>query len=115
MRNLLQVLNRIPPKACRLLARCGNGRQCRPMSWNDLAFASGLSRGRVRRIATLTDWRSVSIEEMVRFSAACRVNLLSPSEAVKKWKRCRAGYLARIRYPNQRRYLETAMKELLKA
>ena len=115
MRNLLQVLNRIPPKACRLLARCGNGRGCHPMSWRELAFASGLSVNQVRRIVKVNDWRGVTVEEAMRLSTACRINLLSPSEAVRDWKRCRAGYLARSQHLNQRRYLERVMKDLIKA
>lgn len=74
---LREKINRYSPKLCRFLARKDKGQ--RPMTNDDIAKASGLSRSTVAKLSQMDTWDNVTVATMEEFSRACGINLLAPS------------------------------------
>lgn len=100
-RNLLLIrLDRLPPCACRLLARKELGK--RGKSHMDIANESGLGKSTVAKFSRLTTWRGMKIEDIDAFASACGVNILAPSKQMFKYLNIKKGYLNNG-HPDQRR------------
>lgn len=82
MQTLLSKLNSLPPYKVRLLARHKRQRQPIPMNNDEIAVISGLALETVRRVSHLRTWNSVTVETMLRFCAACGVELLQQKRAL---------------------------------
>lgn len=82
MQTLLSKLNSLPPYKVRLLARHKRQRQPIPMNNDEIATVSGLALETVRRVSHLRSWNSVTVETMLRFCAACGVELLQQKRAL---------------------------------
>lgn len=76
MQTLLSKLNSLPPYKVRLHARHKRGRYPIPMTAEEIATSAGLTVPIVRRISHLRSWNTVRVETMLRFCAACGVELL---------------------------------------
>ena len=86
-KKLIDVLDRVPPCMCRLLARASNGR--RSLSHHDLAEMTGISPSKIGRLSTKTTWAGENIDTIVAFSTACGVDLVRPYKVTTYmvWKR----------------------------
>lgn len=76
MQTLLSKLNSLPPYKVRLHARHKRGRYPIPMTAEEIATSAGLTTPLVQRISRLRSWNTVRVETMLRFCAACGVELL---------------------------------------
>jgi AraC-like DNA-binding protein len=74
---LLEKLNRFPPALCRLVARVGKGRGCRPLTIDEIAAISGLSPCTVYRLSKAMTWAYETGLIISAFSAGCGVDLLN--------------------------------------
>lgn len=83
--SLLAKLNRVPPCACRLLARKNSG--WTGLSHSDLAKITGLSRTAVSDLSLKDSWHGIPVDVADDFSHGCGVDLLRPSDAIKLLKR----------------------------
>lgn len=69
MASLLETINRVPPKTCRLLARVGPNNRQRPMTNDEIiarAVAAGftMSRGTAAKLSQLDRWDRVTATKM---------------------------------------------------
>jgi ribulose 1,5-bisphosphate carboxylase large subunit-like protein len=78
--SLLETLNRITPRYCRLYARKLNGR--RPLSHAEIAKLANISKAYVAELSFRDSWKGVSVDVADRFARACGVDLLHPGPAV---------------------------------
>lgn len=103
---LLHVLELLPPNRVRLQARTpmhwGWGR---PLTSSEIAAKAGLSTWLVNQISRKTSWHSVRVEDMLRFCAACGVELLQRRRVKDYDRRNRFGHLANAA-PSVRKYYE---------
>lgn len=81
MDTLLNRINKLPPAACRLLARSRHG--WHGLSHQELATKAGLARSTVAKISRRQTWNGLTIDTIERFSTACGVNLISPASAIR--------------------------------
>lgn len=87
---LLEHLNRLAPWKCRVLALDGR----RPLRTNELAAKSSLSPATIKALTRADSWLAFEMSTIVKFTAACGVDLLHQSEAQKKLRqmmRARSG------------------------
>ncbi len=101
MPTLLERLNRMPPCACRLLARDRRGRH--GLTHRQLAERSGLARSTVAFLSFRTKWDGLSIDVIQKFSVACGVDLLAPAHAIYLLRTCKKPFLSKAP-PAQRRF-----------
>jgi hypothetical protein len=66
----LEKMDRLPPNVCRLIARTPH-RMKEPLTTEQIAKRSGLSKQTVLKISKLRSWASVSIFQMERFKEGC--------------------------------------------
>jgi 3,4-dihydroxy-2-butanone 4-phosphate synthase len=78
---LFEMAEQFPPAVCRYLARKRNGHT--PMSHRDLAKIVGISKSQVAVLSLRKSWKGVPIDVVVKFSSACGVDLMRPSQALK--------------------------------
>lgn len=98
---LLEALDEIPPKLCRLIAR-HPGRVQKPMTLDELVARSGLSKRKLRRIMRLDSFATVKVAEVDAYRAACGItpqNLFTHRQYIRKtFKRAHPlGHLGRGR------------------
>lgn len=74
---ILQKLDRLPPCACRLIAKIRNGRGWRGPSHRELETISGIPKSTIAQITFRKTWRGIAIEIVDTFSAACGVDHLN--------------------------------------
>lgn len=79
----LRDLDRFPPCLCVTVARDGR----RSLPYTEIAKRAGIHRITAIRLGKLTSWRSVTVDMALRFSEACGVNLLHPSDHIEYLKR----------------------------
>jgi len=77
---LLDKLTALPPYKLRLLARHKWKR--RPMTSQQIADRSGLTKMTVQRLSRCRSWNKITVETMLRFSAACGVEMLHQRRAM---------------------------------
>ncbi len=82
---LLAKVDRLPPFVVRLMARKKNGRE--PLSYTEIANASGVKRSRVATILVAKTWKGVPIDVADNIATACGVDLAAPSKQIKWLKR----------------------------
>lgn len=87
MQTLLSKLNSLPPYKVRLHARHKRGRYPIPMTAEEIATSAGLTVPIVRRISHLRSWNTVRVETMLRFCAACGIELLRQRDHKKAEKK----------------------------
>ena len=80
MITLLDKLTTLPPYKLRLLARHKWKR--RPMTNLQISERSGLALETVRRLSRCRSWNKITVETMLRFSAACGVEMLHQRRAI---------------------------------
>jgi hypothetical protein len=68
---ILQWLDRMPPKTCRLLAR--HPRKWKALTNREIAERSGLTIARVIKLSKLETWKGIPIEEIDSFREACGI------------------------------------------
>ena len=110
-RYVLKVLDRFPPKLCRLIARRGRGSGSRAMSNAEIAEVSGLDRSTITKLSRLNSWATVKVSTMQCFSLACGVSLLRPSRHISFYLRGKLLY-QKSGPPAQRRMLDRLQNEL---
>lgn len=98
---LLQIAEKFPPSLCRFCARKKHGLV--PMSHRDLAAVSGLCKSTVAKLSKKQSWKGVSIDVVVRFSAACGVDLRNPKRAVDFLKNGKKSHILKAGI-NQRKF-----------
>jgi hypothetical protein len=74
--NLLERLNRFPPKMCRLAARSPDG--LRFLSYAEIAKLAGMSRQRASQISDMNNWDDLPMKTAVAFASACGIDLCRP-------------------------------------
>lgn len=80
MKDLLTVLNQLPPYQVRLLALDGR----RPLSTRELALKSGLSRATIKTLTRSESWYPFELSTIIKFTKACNIDLLHQKAAHKK-------------------------------
>lgn len=65
------IIKDFPPPLVRLMARTCENDEVRGISDQEVAIGSGLTLERVREIAYMKNWDTVTIDEMRRFFAGC--------------------------------------------
>lgn len=78
----LERLNRLPPNVCRLLAREPHRAKV-PLTTEQIAKRSGLSKQTVLKISKLRSWASVTLQNLERFEFGCGIR--PGSEARQLW------------------------------
>lgn len=71
---LLNKINRTPPKLCRLFAREGPANNQRPMSDREIARKSGLAHSTIVRLSKMDHWDGITFSTYQAFTHACRVD-----------------------------------------
>lgn len=99
--NLFEISEKFPPSLCRFCARKKHGTV--PMSHRDLAKASGLSKSKVATLSKRRSWVGIPIDIVIKFSAACGVNLHNPKRAVDFLRRRKKSHILKAN-GNQRRF-----------
>lgn len=77
-RTLLDILESMPPYKVRAYAHVceRNGCSARAMTLDEIITRSGLPSWKVKTISVKRDWLDVGVEDMLRFCAACDVELM---------------------------------------
>jgi len=92
-------LTRFPPLVCYLLARIGPTASQRHPGDEAIAKAAGMTVNEVRSLAWNPSWDTCTVEQMIRFSNACGVNLNdrfglhNHANIIKRNGNARFGYL----------------------
>jgi len=84
--SILEMLDRLPPNKCRLMARDLKHRR-RPLTNKEIAIRSGLSVELVAAISKLKSWANVRVETADQFRAGCGITPGNESRHVWYWKR----------------------------
>lgn len=79
---LIELLNRIPPNVCRLMASKSHGK--RAMTHRDISRKSGIPLPTVALISIKTSWDKVPIGVASRFAEACGVDLTITEAAIRR-------------------------------
>lgn len=69
--SLEAICQRMPPLRLRLLARTGHGKACRPLSYSEIAEASGLARSTVIKLLSRPTWGNTGILTIDALFRAC--------------------------------------------
>lgn len=80
------TLDRVPPLLARMAARDPKHRG-RRLSLHEIAKASGLSYGAVRRLSLKTTWGNVPPVIIDKFTDACGVDILHPKRLIQYLQR----------------------------
>jgi hypothetical protein len=100
---LIEIANRLPPAACRYLARKDHGHT--PMSHRDIAQASGLSKSTVAILSLKRSWNGVPIDVVVRFSSACGVDLMNRKKVTRFLRTAKRVHM-RNASPQQKKFFQ---------
>jgi hypothetical protein len=76
--NLIEWINRLNPKRCRLVARDGK----RPRSSLEIALKSGLSLRKVERLSVRETWAGVPIETIMAFREGCGITMANENRHI---------------------------------
>lgn len=83
------------------------------MTNSDIAHVAVMSRGLVAKLSKLRNWSQVNISIATRFSMACGVDLLAPSEQI-RFLRKRALKYQKTGSPMQKKMFRRIANELVK-
>lgn len=110
MHTLLAKLQSLPPYKVRLHARHKHKRV--PMTNDEIAERSGLSPETVRRLSHLESWNTVAVETLLRFCAACGVEMLRQKRA-RQFERETNGFksAAHLRHPSTQPHFFEAIRD----
>jgi len=85
--SLLDRINKISPKLCRAVARQRHGQ---PISHEDLGKLCGMTKWDVIRLIKKDKWDDIPLGVIMRFSEACGVDLMRPSQIKYKLRRMKS-------------------------
>jgi len=91
---LVDIASKFPPRACRMLARKGNGRNCRPKSYDEIAREVGVARSTLILILSRPDWGNTGIRTVDAIARACGVDFLNPKRHAKLVRRGKFAHIA---------------------
>ncbi len=87
MLKIEEKLKRFPPCVCRLLARTGDSnRNIRLLEDEEIAERANIHVSKVRSIMWLTNWDSVTVEDLFKFSKACGIDFSDRESLAKHYK-----------------------------
>lgn len=107
--NIFELVERVSPKMCRIVARSKDGRHA--LSFADIATASGLGVSTVKNYARRTTWRGLPIDKVVAYASACGVNHMQARQTIDFIKRRRWTHMLNNRHPQQRAMFQRLMSE----
>jgi hypothetical protein len=76
---LLELIDRLNPKRCRLIARVGK----RAMSSREIADRSGLTVRHIERLSVRETWRGVDIEVIEAFRTGCGITIANENRMIR--------------------------------
>jgi len=100
--NVFELVERINPSMCRLVARTGMTGGQRALSFEEIAARSGLGISTVKNYSRRTSWSGLPIDNVVAYAAACGVNHMQAKEVIRFIKHKRWVHVVSSRNPKQR-------------
>lgn len=88
---LLDILNKMPPCLCRILAR----EDGRALSLAELSERTGIDKSYLSKLSRRDKWDGTKIDTIEAFADACGVDLLHPRRQIDYLKRRRLSHITK--------------------